>query len=194
MSGDKDGNPWDERLRDLSPTSSDAEDDTTHFDGFVHTSGENDLATDLDLSRREDRATVKETPFTLAKLRAQQQASKNTGAETRRGGAIRPAHEEELSSTGNATAGPSAPKKRKAPNTGWTDSNGAALDARPLSKKFKRGVQSEVKRPPAPPRNVHPLPPKPTKAPAKRKGKRKKDDEDKVEFRVLRERNRSYVS
>jgi hypothetical protein len=193
MSGDKGDNPWDERLGDLSPTSSDAEDDT-QVDGFMLASGDNDLATDLDLSRREDRATVKETPFTLAKLRAQKQASKNAGAETRRGGAIRPAHEEEPSSTSNATAGPSAPKKRKAPNTGWTDSNGVALDARPLSKKGKRGVQSEVKRPPAPPRTVHPLPPKPTKAPAKRKGKRKKDDEDKVEFRVLRELGSSFVS
>lgn len=183
MTRDKDRDPWSTGiLRTPSPTSSDSDDNFPAVNGFIQLSRDNDLANELDLSRREDRAVVKETPFTLAKLRAQQQASKgNSRDERRSGGPIRTADGRDVPSSTNPPPANARRKKRRVANTGWTDSNGEALEARPITKKGKRGVQSEVKRKPARKESAQAL-----KAAPKRKNIRKHDD-DKVEFHKLRQ-------
>ncbi|BEJ01632.1 hypothetical protein CcaverHIS631_0603140 [Cutaneotrichosporon cavernicola] len=185
MSRDEGNDPWNAGIiRTPSPTSSNADEFVT-VNGFVQLSRDNDLANELDLSRREDHAIVKETPFTLANLRVQQQAQKvRTSAREkgRVGGSIRTADGSDESPFIVDDPRTSAPKKRRTMNTGWTDSSGTALDAGPIRKKGKRvqGEQSEVKSKPK--KEVRKDVPA-RKAPPKRK--KCKNSDDKVEFHRL---------
>ncbi|BEJ16918.1 hypothetical protein CspHIS471_0603190 [Cutaneotrichosporon sp. HIS471] len=187
MSRDKGKDPWNAGIiRTPSPASSNADEFVT-VNGFIQLSRDNDLANELDLSRREDHAIVKETPFTLAKLRVQQQAQKvstNAREEGRVGGSIRTADGSDEPPLIVNDPKTSAPKKRRTVNTGWTDSSGTALDAGRIRKKGKgvQGEQSEVKSNPK--KEVRKDVPAP-KAPRKRKTKRPNSDDDKVEFHRL---------
>ncbi|GMK59895.1 hypothetical protein CspeluHIS016_0901120 [Cutaneotrichosporon spelunceum] len=187
MSRDQDKDPWSTGIvRTPSPASSDA-DEYVSVNGFIQLSRDNDLAHELDLSRREDHAIVKESPFTLAKLRAQQQALKSnttTQDERRSGGPIRTADGSDEPACATDNTRRPALKKPRVANTGWTDTNGKALDAGPIRKKGKsgRGEQSEAKgKLKNGVRKEEPA----SKPPVKHKTKRKTTDDDKVEFHKL---------
>lgn len=195
----KDKDPWNRSFVSPtpSPTSFSDTDVIIPENGFINLSRDSDLANELDLRRREDNAVVKETPFTLAKLRAQQKASRGHAARDkdgrRMGGSIRTADgtDDPPSSSAKASGSlsTSAQKKRRIASTGWTNCEGEPLAAGPLSKSKNpsRGSSEQVTaRSSKPARKVAP---KDDQASGKgtRKPKKKKVDDEKVEFRRLRE-------
>lgn len=198
MPRDKDKDPWSRSFVSPtpSPTSFSDTDDAVPQNGFIILSRDNDLANELDLSRREDRAVIKETPFTLAKLRAQHKAAKGNDARekdgTRMGGSIRTADSTDdppsSSAKARGTASTSAPKKRRVANTGWMNRDGEPLPAGPMTKSGKRGISEQVPGPSSKPaRKVATTGADQPPAKCARKTKKKKADTDKVEFRRLRE-------
>ncbi|WOO80786.1 uncharacterized protein LOC62_03G004316 [Vanrija pseudolonga] len=132
MPAEKD--PWKRSLFSPSPVPSYfSDDEDLPRDGaFISLAAESDLANELDLSRREDRAIVTKTPFTLATLRAKKTAGGKTRSkseESNRIGNIKTAEDAlKPSKPTPEKAAKAAPKKDAWKNsTAWSDPSGRAI-------------------------------------------------------------------
>lgn len=130
--------PWSRSLLSPSPSLSDCDPiDKSALHGFLaHETTDDNLLDELDLSKRDDVAIVKETPFTLAKLRPKSSIKQGVKSRTR---PVR----------GNlATAGqvanpehskppplPQQPKPDWKNSSGWVGANGQPIPHCPPSKK-----------------------------------------------------------
>lgn len=198
--------PWSRSLLD-TPSPPPLDDDDGYLADLISFCHDTDLTAELDLSRRDDRAVVRETPFTLAKLRSKTKDKIPGGSQTddnRPRGNIVTA--EDATRPGYRKASPIGKGATDWKNTSaWSTANGepipySALPPRKGIEIKHQGTTTKVvnkahvpvSRAPA----KKPLPPKgtttkakakPKAAPAAKKGKGKKASDDKIEFRRLRE-------
>lgn len=132
MAAEKD--PWTRSLLSPSPVPSYFSDteDLPRDGAFITLAAESDLANELDLSRRDDRAIVTKTPFTLATLRAKKTGAGKTRSkseESNRVGNIKIAEDALKPSkpTPDKPAKPAPKKDAWKHSTGWSDPSGQAI-------------------------------------------------------------------